>query len=235
MKIAGSVALVTGANRGLGRAFARALVERGAHTVYAGARDPGSITDPGVIPIKLDITDPAEVADVAGRLGDVNLLVNNAGVSRSASLLNADSLDPARAEIETNYFGTLSLSRAFAPVLARNGGGALVNMLSVLSFMTLPQVGSYSASKAAAWSLTNALRLELAAQGTLVVAVHAGFIDTDMAAAVQLPKIAPEDVAAQTFDAVEAEQYEVLADHHSRDAKAALSAGVEVLYPALRR
>ncbi|MET7298635.1 SDR family oxidoreductase [Embleya sp. NPDC005575] len=235
MKIPGSVALVTGANRGLGRAFARALVDRGARTVYAGARDPDTITDPGVVPVRLDITDPEQVAEVAHRLGDVDLLVNNAGVSHSASLLRAETLDAARAEIETNYFGTLSLSRAFAPVLARNGGGALVNMLSVLSFMTLPQVGSYSASKAAAWSLTNALRLELAAQGTLVVGVHAGFIDTDMAAGVQLPKIAPEDVAAQTLDAVEAEQYEVLADHYSRDAKAALSADPEVLYPTLRR
>ncbi|MGW1991257.1 SDR family oxidoreductase [Embleya sp. NPDC001921] len=235
MKIAGSVALVTGANRGLGRAFTRALVERGARTVYAGARDPSTVTDPGVTPIELDITDPDQVADVARRLDDVDLLVNNAGVSRSASFLTAESLDPARAEIETNYFGTLSVSRAFAPVLARNGGGALVNMLSVLSFMTIPRVGSYSASKAAAWSLTNALRLELAAQGTLVVGVHAGFIDTDMAAGVQLPKIAPADVAAQTFDAVEAELYEVLVDHYSHDAKAALSADSEVLYPALRR
>ncbi|MFI6980504.1 SDR family oxidoreductase [Embleya sp. NPDC050154] len=235
MKIAGSVALVTGANRGLGRAFTRALVERGARTVYAGARDPGTVTDPGVVPIELDITDPDQVAEVARRLDDVDLLVNNAGVSRAASFLTAESLDPARAEIETNYFGTLSLSRAFAPVLARNGGGALVNMLSVLSFMTVPRVGSYSASKAAAWSLTNALRLELAAQGTLVVGVHAGFIDTDMAAGVQLTKIAPADVAAQTFDAVEAELYEVLVDHYSRDAKAALSADPEVLYPALRR
>ncbi|WP_406298117.1 SDR family oxidoreductase [Embleya sp. NBC_00888] len=235
MKIAGSVALVTGANRGLGRAFTRALVERGARTVYAGARDPGTVTDPGVMPIELDITDPDQVAEVARRLDDVDLLVNNAGVSRAASFLTAESLDPARAEIETNYFGTLSLSRAFAPVLARNGGGALVNMLSVLSFMTIPRVGSYSASKAAAWSLTNALRLELAAQGTLVIGVHAGFIDTDMAAGVQLPKIAPADVAAQTFDAVEAELYEVLVDHYSRDAKAALSADPEVLYPALRR
>ncbi|WP_406283633.1 SDR family oxidoreductase [Embleya sp. NBC_00896] len=235
MKISGSVALVTGANRGLGRAFARALVERGAHTVYAGARDPNTITDPGVVPIKLDITDPDEVADVARRLGDVTLLVNNAGVSHAASLLLAETQDPARAEMETNYFGTLSLCRAFAPVLARNGGGALVNMLSVLSFMALPQVGSYSASKAAAWSLTNAIRLELAAQGTLVVGVHAGFIDTDMAARVELPKIRPEDVAAQTFDAVEAERMEVLVDTYSTDAKSALSADLDVLYPALRR
>ncbi|OPC81548.1 short-chain dehydrogenase [Embleya scabrispora] len=234
MQIPGSVALVTGANRGLGRAFARALVARGARTVYAGARDPGTVTDPGVVPIELDITDPEQVAAVARRLDDVTLLVNNAGVSGSASFLGAGTSDPARAEMETNYFGTLSMSRAFAPVLARNGGGALVNVLSVLSFMTLPQVGSYSASKAAAWSLTNALRLDLAAQGTLVVGVHAGFIDTEMAAAVPLPKIAPEDVAGQTLDAVEAGAYEVLVDHYSRDAKAALSAAPEVLYPALR-
>jgi NAD(P)-dependent dehydrogenase (short-subunit alcohol dehydrogenase family) len=136
--------------------------------------------------------------------------------------------------METNYFGTLAVCRAFTPVLGANGGGALVNMLSVASFMSFPQIGSYSASKAAAWSLTNGVRLELAAQGTLVVGVHAGFIDTDMAARIDQPKISPIEVARQTFDAVEAGQLEVLADGQSRDVKAALSAELEVLYPALR-
>jgi NAD(P)-dependent dehydrogenase (short-subunit alcohol dehydrogenase family) len=232
MKISGSVALVTGANRGLGRAFARALVERGA-TVYAGARDPGTITDPGLIPVKLDVTDPRDIAAVAARCDDVTLLVNNAGVAHAGPIL--DSLDAARQEMEINYFGTLALSRAFAPILGATGGGALVNMLSVLSYVSFPGLGSYSASKAAAWSLTNGIRLELAEQGTLVVGVHAGFIDTDMAAGAPPPKLDPDDVAAQTFDAVEEGRPEVWVDEVSRQARAGLSGDLEVLYPTLRR
>lgn len=232
MKISGSVALVTGANRGLGRAFARALVERGA-TVYAGARDPGTITDPGLIPVKLDVTDPADIAAVAAGCDDVTLLVNNAGVAHAGPIL--DSLDAARQEMEINYFGTLALSRAFAPILGAAGGGALVNMLSVLSYVSFPGLGSYSASKAAAWSLTNGIRLELAEQGTLVVGVHAGFIDTDMAAGAPPPKLDPDDVAAQTFDAVEEGRPEVWVDEVSRQARAGLSGDLEVLYPTLRR
>lgn len=218
MKIDGSIVLVTGANRGLGRAFAQALLERGASKVYGGARDPGTVTDPGVVPVRLDITDPAQVAAAAERCGDVTLLINNAGILRGGGLLG----DPkgARAEMETNFFGTLEMSRAFAPLLA---GGALVNVLSVLSWLSLPQVASYAASKAAAWSLTNGLRNELRAQGTLVVGVHAGFIDTDMAAGVDGPKISPAEVVAQTLDAIEADREEVLADQVTREVKAGLT------------
>ncbi|MEV4019466.1 SDR family oxidoreductase [Nonomuraea angiospora] len=229
MKISGSVALVTGANRGLGAAFAQALLDRGARTVYAAARNPATITGTNLTPIELDVTDPAAVAAAAERCADVNLLVNNAGISRSGS----SDLDSARAEMDTNYFGTLSMSRAFAPVLARNGGGALVNVLSVLSFITLPQASGYAASKAAAWSLTNALRLELKEQGTHVLGVHAGFIDTDMAAGVTGPKITPAEVVTQTLDALETGAYEVLADAISRQSKAGLSGELERLYPAL--
>jgi NAD(P)-dependent dehydrogenase (short-subunit alcohol dehydrogenase family) len=233
MKISGSTVLVTGANRGLGAAFARALLDRGARTVYAGARDPASVTatgtGQGLIPVALDITDPASVAAAAARCADVDLLINNAGISLSRS----PAPDQARAEMETNYFGTLSMSRAFAPVLAANGGGALVNVLSVLSFVTFPSVSTYAASKAAAWSLTNALRVELAEQGTQVVGVHAGYIDTDMAAGVEGPKISPAEVAGLTLDGLEAGAYEVLADGISRETKAALSGDLELLYPAL--
>jgi NAD(P)-dependent dehydrogenase (short-subunit alcohol dehydrogenase family) len=234
MKISGSVALVTGANRGLGRAIARALVERGAGTVYAGARDPGTVIDPGLVPVKLDITDPADIAAAAARCGDVTLLVNNAGVYHPGSLLGPATLDDARHEMEINYFGTLALSRAFAPILGANGGGALVNVLSVLSHVSVPGMGSYAASKSAAWSLTNGVRLELAPQGTLVVGVHAGFIDTDMAAHVTQPKERPENVAARTLDAVEAGQPEVFVDEISRQVKAGLSGELVDLYPALR-
>lgn len=232
MKISGSVALVTGANRGLGRAFARALAERGARTVYAGARDPGSVTDPGVVPVRLDVTDPADVAAAAAACGDVTLLVNNAGVYTGGPLLGP--ADGARHEMEVNYFGTLAMSRAFAPVLAANGGGALVNMLSVVSYLSPPNMGAYAASKSAAWSLTNGLRVELAEQGTLVVGVHAGFIDTDMAAFVDRPKARPEDVVARALDAVEEGRYEALTDEVSRQTRAALSGDLTDLYPSLR-
>ena len=219
MKIDGSVAFVTGANRGLGAVLARALRDRGAATVYAGARDPSTISEPGLVPVRLDVTDPAAVAAAAARCGDVNLLINNAGVSRSGSR----SPDDARLEMEANYFGPLSMSRAFSPVLARNGGGALVNVLSVLSWVTFPTVTTYAASKAAAWSLTNALRQELGEQGTQVVGVHVGYIDTDMTAHITSEKAKPEYVAAAILDGVAAGLSEVLVDDLSRDAKAALS------------
>ena len=234
MKIDRSVALVTGADRGLGRVYARELVSRGAAKVYGAARNPAAVTEPGVTPIALDITDPERVAEVAEQCADVSLLVNNAGVMAASTFIGAPSLDAARLEMETNYFGTLSMCRAFAPVLAASGGGALVNMLSVTSFYTNPLDASYGASKAAAWSLTNGIRIELAHLGTLVVAVHAGFIDTDMAAGIDAPKISPESVARQAFDAVEAGQIEVLADERSRTVKAELSRDHELIYPAVQ-
>jgi NAD(P)-dependent dehydrogenase (short-subunit alcohol dehydrogenase family) len=233
MKIDGSVALVTGANRGLGRAFAKELVSRGAATVYGAARDPAAVTEPGIRPVALDITDPGQVAQVAGQCADVSLLVNNAGVLRYSTFIGAPDLAAARLEMETNYFGTLRMCRAFAPVLAARGGGAIVNMLSVTSFYTNPFDASYGASKAAEWSLTNGVRLELHHQGTLVVAVHASFIDTDMAALTDAPKISPQSVARQVFDAVEAGQIEVLADERSRFVKASLSRDHELIYPPI--
>jgi NAD(P)-dependent dehydrogenase (short-subunit alcohol dehydrogenase family) len=234
MKIAGSVALVTGANRGLGRAYARELVRRGAASVYGAARQPAQVTEPGVTPVALDITDPGRVVRVAAECGDVSLLVNNAGVMKASTFTGAPDLAAAQAEMETNYFGTLRMCRAFAPVLAANGGGAIVNMLSVTSFYTNPFNASYGASKAAEWSLTNGIRLELHHQGTLVVAVHAGFIDTDMAALVDAQKISPESVAAQVFDAVEAGRVEVLADERTRTVKASLSRDHELIYPPVQ-
>src|SRR5215469_16225138 len=234
MQIDGSVALVTGANRGLGRVFARELVSRGAAKVYGAARHPDAVTEPGVTPIALDITDPGRVAGVAQQCADVSLLVNNAGVLKYSTFLGAPSLDAARLEMETNYFGTLSMCRAFAAVLAANGGGAIVNMLSVSSFYTNPFDASYGASKAAAWSLTNGVRLELHHQGTLVVAVHAGFVDTDMAALVDAPKVSPESVAKMAFDAVEAGQIEVLVGERTRTVKASLSRDHELIYPPVQ-
>jgi NAD(P)-dependent dehydrogenase (short-subunit alcohol dehydrogenase family) len=234
MKIDGSVALVTGANRGLGQAYARELVARGAAKVYGAARNPAAVTEPGVTPIALDITDPGRVAEAAQQCADVSLLVNNAGILKYSTFIGAPDLGAARAEMETNYFGTLSMCRAFAPVLAANGGGAIVNMLSVSSFYTNPFDASYGASKAAAWSMTNGIRTELHHQGTLVVAVHAAYIDTDMAALTNAPKISPESVAQQAFDAVEAGEVEVLADERSRFVKASLPRDHELLYPPVQ-
>jgi NAD(P)-dependent dehydrogenase (short-subunit alcohol dehydrogenase family) len=235
MQIEGSVALVTGANRGLGRAFASALVERGASVVYGAARSPGSVTDPGVTPIDLDICDADRVAAVAAQCSDVTLLVNNAGVMKANTFIDPPDPDAARVEMATNYFGTLSMCRAFAPVLAANGGGAIVNMLSVASFYTNPFTASYGASKAAALSLTNGIRVELAHRGTLVVAVHASFVDTDMSAMVDAPKVSPESVAAQTFDAVEAGEIEVLTDDRTRFVKASLPRDHELIYPEVQQ
>jgi short-subunit dehydrogenase len=186
-----------------------------------------------VTPIGLDITDPGQVAQVAGQCADVSLLVNNAGVMKASTFINAPNLDAARQEMDTNYFGTLSMCRAFAPVLAANGGGAVVNMLSVTSFYTNPLNASYGASKAAGWSLTNGIRTELHHQGTLVVAVHAGFIDTDMAALVDAPKISPQSVAQQICDAIEAGQVEVLADDRTKFVKASLPRDHELIYPPI--
>lgn len=223
MDIRHSVALVTGANRGLGRAFAAALLARGAGKVYAAARDPSTIDLPGVVPLRLDVTSAADVAAAARSLVDVNLLINNAGIIERGSLLGGD-LAALRREMETNFFGTLAMSQSFAPVLAANGGGALVNVLSVLSWVTVPGTAMYSASKAAAWALTNALRQELAAQNTLVTALHVGYMDTDMAAHVLTPKANPADVANQVLDAVRDGREEVLADELSRQVKAGLAA-----------
>ena len=233
MDIKGSVALVTGANRGLGRAFSQLLLEHGASKVYAGARNVDSIDIEGVTPVPLDITAPGDVAAAAARCGDVTLLVNNAGISTGTGVLAADALDAGRREIETNVFGTLSMSRAFAPILGANGGGAIVNVLSVLSWFAMPETALYSASKSAAWSLTNSLRVELRPQGTLVVAVHCAFLDTDMAAGVSAPKLAPASVVEQTLAAIERGEHEVLADDISRQVRAALAADVAALYPTV--
>jgi NAD(P)-dependent dehydrogenase (short-subunit alcohol dehydrogenase family) len=186
-----------------------------------------------VTPVALDITDANQVAQVAWQSADVSLLVNNAGILKYSTFIDTPGLDAARAEMETNYFGTLSMCRAFAPVLAANGG-AIVNMLSLSSFRTSPFDASYGASKAAEWSLTNGVRLELHHQGTLVVGVHAGFIDTDMSAMTNQPKDSPESVVQQAFDAVEAGQVEVLADEPTRTVKAELSRDQELIYPPLQ-
>ncbi len=230
MQIAGATALVTGANRGLGRHLAAQLIDRGA-TVYAGARNPDAVDLPGAIPVRIDITDPDSVAEAGERVRGLTLLVNNAGVATGASFLGG-SLEDIRRDMDTNYYGTLAVTRAFAPQLAAApGGGAVLNVLSVLSWITLPGYGAYSAAKSAAWSLTNALRNELDVQGTQVTALHVAFVDTDMARHVTAPKADPAEVARLALDGVEAGLEEVLADDVSRRVQAGLAGGVPALYP----
>lgn len=224
MQIKNSVVFITGANRGLGLAYARGALAAGAKKVYAAARDPASITLPGVHAVALDVTDPAQVAAAARACGDVTLLINNAGISRGSGFLSGPGMDAARAELETNFFGPWRVSQAFAPVLAANGGGAIVNVLSVLSWLSLPAVATYSASKSAAWSLTNGLRQELRGQGTQVVGVHVAFMDTDMAKGAPGEKVQPDAVVEQTWEALEAGALEVLADPIARQVKQGLSA-----------
>jgi short-subunit dehydrogenase len=210
----GTVALVSGANRGIGAAFVSGLLEAGVGRVYAAARDPQTLaalahSDARVVPITLDITDDTSVQVAAARLVDVDLVVNNAGALRGGCLIAAADLTAARQEMEVNYFGLLRMSRAFAPILAANGGGTLINVLSILSRVASPVFGSYSASKAAALSLTQAVRGELHAQGTRVIGVLPGYVDTAMAAGVSAAKIQPSEVVRATLDALLTDQDDV--------------------------
>ncbi|HEX4017220.1 MAG TPA: SDR family oxidoreductase [Frankiaceae bacterium] len=232
MQLAGITVLVTGANRGLGRRFAEELVARGA-TVYGGARQPDAVDVPGVIPLRLDVTDEVSVAAAAATVqtqGGVSVVINNAGSSTGASLLEGE-LSDIRLEMDTHYFGTLAVTRAFAPQLAAHGGGAVLNVLSALSWISFPESGAYCAAKSAEWSLTNALRQQLAEHGTQVAALHVGYMDTDMTASVTAPKSDPASVAALALDALESGAVEILADDVSRQVQAGLAGGVEALYP----
>lgn len=235
LRIEGTVALVTGANRGIGRAFLDALLERGAAKVYAAVRDPESVaaTDPRVVPVRLDVGDRARVAELAGELSDVQLVVNNAGIAHPATPTTA-SLEGARAELEVNYFGLVAMTQAFAPVVAAGGGGAFVNVLSVASWVGSPLLSTYAASKAAAWSFSNSARVELARQGTQVVGVHVGFVDTDLTAALDVEKVAPATVATAALDALEAGEPEAVVDDVSRQVKAGLSDDHRLLYPQIQ-
>jgi NAD(P)-dependent dehydrogenase (short-subunit alcohol dehydrogenase family) len=231
MHISGSVALVTGSNRGIGRHFAEQLLQRGAK-VYGTARDPESIDVPGVERLRLDITDPSSVAAAAAVAGDVSLLINNAGISTSTNLVTG-ALDKITAEIDTHFYGTLHTVRAFAPILAANGGGAIVNVLSALSWVSYDGANAYSAAKAAEWSLTNGIRLELAAQGTVVTGVHLGAADTDMMAGWDIDKVHPAEVVRAALDGVESGQFEILVDEPATSAKARVALDPRGAYPQL--
>ncbi|MFE2878502.1 SDR family oxidoreductase [Streptomyces roseus] len=217
----GAVAVVTGANRGLGRHLAAQLVERGAK-VYAAARRPESVDLPGVVPLRLDLTDPQSVRDAARTASDATLLVNNAGISTGTPLVAGD-WDAVRLEMDTNFFGPLAATRAFAPVIEGNGGGAVLNVLSVLSWFHPAGLGAYAAAKAAGWAMTDAVREELAPRGIAVTALHVGYMDTDMAAGVPAAqKTAPALVAALALDGLAQGAQEVLADDLTRGVRQGL-------------
>jgi len=222
VNIAGQVAFISGANRGIGRAFAEELLRRGAAKVYGGARDPRLIATEGVVPIALDITDPESTRAAAAAAGDVTLLVNNAGIANGQDLVTGE-LSRIREELETNLIGTLAMTRAFAPILARNGGGGIINVLSAASWMVFPGSGSYAVSKAAAWSMTTAVRMELADQGTQVTGTHVGLVDTELTADVEMEKMSPTEFAQITLDGFEQGLDEVIADDVTRRVKAALA------------
>jgi NAD(P)-dependent dehydrogenase (short-subunit alcohol dehydrogenase family) len=220
MKIEGSVALVTGANRGLGKAYVDVLLEAGVKKVFAGARQLSETGDPRVTHLKLDITSSADIAAAVRLCGDVNLLINNAGIMLNTTMLAENSADAMRREMDVNVFGTLAMVQAFAPILATNGGGAIANMLSVVSWFTFPFNATYCASKHAALAVSDAARIQLRGQGTQVVSVYAGFIDTDMAselAAPGAPKTPPRQVAERTLQGIRDGVDHVRADDSSEN------------------
>jgi NAD(P)-dependent dehydrogenase (short-subunit alcohol dehydrogenase family) len=216
--------LVTGANRGIGREFVRQLLGRGVAKVYAAARDPQTVVadDPRVVPLQLDVTDAGSVARAAETAQDVSVVVNNAGIARGVSVLDSDTAT-LRGELETNLFGTLAVTSAFADRLAQRSG-IVINMASVASW--LPTGGTYGVSKAAVWSATDSMRLELGPRGVQVVGVHVGFVDTDMVAS-DAAKSKPADVVRQVLDGVEKGDMEILADDFTRAVRAGLHQPIE--------
>ncbi len=229
-EIAGATVLVTGGSRGIGKALVEALYERGAKKVYATARDASTVRHPDAVPLALEVTDPASVAAAAEQAQDVTVLINNAGYAVNASFLDSP-VEDVRREFETNFYGPLLTARAFVPIIERNGGGHLLNVHSALSWLAL--AGSYSASKAALWSQTNSLRLELLPRGIQVTGLHVGYVDTDLVSHIDAPKTAPAEVARQALDGIQANAYEVLVDEVSRGVKAGLSGDLAALYPQL--
>lgn len=231
--LSGAVVLVTGANGGIGTHFVHQVLARGAAKVYASARTPRDWDDERIVPLALDVTDSASIAAAVAAAPDVTVLINNAGASPSTSGILSHSDEEIRANVETNFLGPLFLARAFAPLLSAAPGSAIVDIHSGLSWYAV--AGIYSATKAALWSATNSLRLELAPAGVHVVGVHVGWVDTAMAAHITDPKVDPAVLVTKVLDATEAGEYEVLADDISVQLKAALSAPLESLYPELAR
>lgn len=234
MNIQNAVVLVTGANRGIGLAFARQLLARGARKVYAAARDPSTVALAGVEALQLDVTSVEQVQAAARQASDVTLVVNNAGIAQPGGFLAEDSDAVARRVFETNFFGVLNMSKAFAPVLKANGGGAMLNVLSVVSWFNSGELAAYSASKSAAWSLTNALRYELASQKTQVLGLHMGYVDTDLTRGFDVPKTSADEIVQRALDGLEAGADEVLADEITQQVKQGLTAPRSAYLPQVQ-
>ena len=228
--IEGAAALVTGGNRGFGRAIVDELLDRGAAKVYATSRSAHESHDERIVPLVLDVSDDDSVVAAACEAPDVSIVVNNAGITLSTPVLSA-SLHDIQSELDTNLFGTIRVARAFGPILARHSASSLVNVLSVLSWLSYGT--GYEISKAAAWSATNSMRLRLRPQGTTVTALHVAYMDTDMTAHIQAPKADPRDIARQTADAILTGRYEILADETTRTVKSHLSQDLTDLYAQL--
>lgn len=233
MKIENSTVLITGANRGIGLAFANAFLERGTRKVYAGARDPSQVSLKGVTPLRLDVNSTADIEAAARLANDVTIVVNNAGIAKFGSFLADDAEALLRNHLETNLLGVLRVTRAFAPILARNGGGALLNVASIASWISSPMLASYAVSKSALWSLSNGLRNDLRGQGTQVLTLHMGFVDTDLTQGIEMPKSKPETIVEVALTALEAGAHEVLADEMAQQVKGGLSAE-QAVYLAAR-
>lgn len=229
MKIAGSNVFVTGASRGIGARFVDELVDRGANRIYAGVREhrrAEALVDrygDRVVPIVVDVTNEASVSDAAARATDVSFLINNAGVLTFGDPLDAP-LEGLRNDVEVNYFGVIRVTRAFAPIIEATGGGAILNVLTIIALSPMPGMGGYCASKAAAYSATQSLRHSLAGRGIKVHGAFPGGVDTDMLAAYDGPKADPAEVARRCLDGVEAEVADITPDDFSTSAYASWTA-----------
>ncbi|MCH1931179.1 SDR family oxidoreductase [Shewanella sp. A25] len=231
MDIKNSVALVTGANRGIGLAFTQALLKRGAKKVYAAVRDPSRVNLANVYPIPLDVTHVDQVNQAAAQALDATLIINNAGIAQPGGFLLEDSVEVSRRIFETNFYGVLHMCKAFAPILKQNGGGAIINVLSVASWVNDGNLAAYAASKSAAWSLTNSLRHELSAQGTQVLGLHMGYVDTDLTRDFDIPKSSSTDIVTRALNGLEANLDEVLADDITQYVKQGLNTEYPVYMP----
>ncbi|WP_322081102.1 SDR family oxidoreductase [Burkholderia sp. BCC1972] len=227
MDIKNATVFITGANRGLGLAFAREALRRGAAKVYAGMRNTNGFDEHGIVPVRIDVTDPASIAEAAKLAADTTLLINNAGI---AALIDGPLAADVQAQsarlFDTNYYGVVRVTQAFEPILAARPHAAIINVLSDIVWLPRPYLTPYAASKAAAWSYTNQLRFHLRERGIQVLGLHVGFVDTDLTNGIDVPKARPEDVVRQTYDALAAGKSEVMADEGTAVLKSTLAAEI---------
>jgi NAD(P)-dependent dehydrogenase (short-subunit alcohol dehydrogenase family) len=236
MDLKNSIVLITGGNRGFGKSIVEELLKADVQKVYAGSRTLASSSDPRIHPLQLDITNAHDIAAAVDTCQDINVLINNAGTYLFNPFLTAHpSREKAHEEMDTNYFGTLAMVQAFAPILKKNGGGMIINILSALSWLTIPALATYCASKAAALALTNGIRIELRSQETQVIGVFAGFIDTERVKHVDQPKISPALAATNLIEGILAGQEEILADPMSKQFKALLAANPQAVYQQIQQ